>query len=936
MGAFSTSCLTVGGCSKNVFGYCNTLIVNDPDTNTSGCLSIIQSKTTNASGNACPAACSATGGCSGSTCLTCSCPSLSCLLSGSTNVCWCPTTGTATATTCTCPATSYFDGNQCLSCDSSCATCTQALLCTTCKAANSYLDTVQGCDCNPGYFGTKPLSAANSCTACYSECSTCNQALVCLTCKSTHASPAATGCLCDVGYGGVTPLVSVNSCVQCYSECATCSQADLCVTCVATKASPNGSQVCTCDPGYWGTAPLVLSSSCVKCYLECDTCNQADICLRCISGNASPSATQGCTCHPGYGGTSPLVLANSCTLCNAECSAECSTCDQGNLCLTCISANAVPSSCQGCICTAGYWGAAPLTSPSSCVQCYEECASCSQATACLSCIAENAAPSASGVCTCDAGYWGTAPLTSATSCQKCYSECKTCVGDMLCMSCVAISASPSATGGCTCNSGYWGVSPLSSTASCSPCDDQCITCNSQNICLECDLANASPVDSAGMGCECNPGYYQDSSTSTCLECPEFCKTCIDNSTCIVCNVTSSNPNTNGTCSCPFFSVETDYSCVCGYGYYMDDAGIFSCNPCHASCSTCRGKSDSDCILCAGLLSFDQNNKCSVCPEGKYDNNSVCEDCNIYCATCSDYDICLSCSDANKTINETGSCVNRFYANLTVEMVSGFNTLNVTFSDIPSRQLTASDFTITIPGETPSVSRFTTTNMTECSLQLSFPHKIPKGLEINITISSQLYSSSNIELSTYLLQGSLFAYNPLNSLSTVELIANSSSSAAKLSMCIAIGNAIVSNPAASWVIVNNLQLISYLPLNSNPLTPNLQRFCTSMGSYNVIPNYFQYVFDPNSTSAPYTEASNYGLSSSVFWINMGSDMTGITAIIIIFPVIFILSKIRVQRISEKASKYLQNYRYSVFLRFFIQTYLDLGIFALVQLISVINI
>ena len=270
------------------------------------------------------------------------------------------------------------------------------------------------------------------------------------------------------------------------------------------------------------------------------------------------------------------------------------------------------------------------------------------------------------------------------------------------------------------------------------------------------------------------------------------------------------------------------------------------------------------------------------------------------------------------------------------MVSGFNTLNVTFSDIPSRQLTASDFTITVPGETPTIIKFTAVAITECSLQLSFSHKIPKGLEINLTIGSPLYSSSKIELATYLLQGSLFAYAPSYSFAAVELVTNSSSSSVKLSIGIAIANALFSNPAASWAMVNNLQLISYLPLNANPLTPNLQMFCTSLSSYNVIPNYFQYVFDPNSTSAPYTEASNYGFNSSVFWINMGPDMTGFIAIIVIFPVILLLSTIKVKKISEKASKYLLNYRYGVFLRFLIQTYLDIGIFAMVQLISVIFI
>ena len=774
----STVCLTAG-CTYSS-GICSPA-VKDPDTGTSGCISAQSFQTKNALGTDCPSSCLLTGGCSGGTCLVCPCPWLSCMLSSSTNLCWCPSGATATATTCTCTV-GYFDGNQCISCESSCTSCTQALLCTTCLALNAAPDTVQGCKCSTGFYGTPPLTSATSCTAC---------------------SP----------------------------ECSSCTQANLCTACTSINATPSTSAGCACGSGYWGTSPLVLMDSCVPCYQECATCEQADTCLDCISENAVPCAARGCTC------------------------------------------------------TEGYWAAGPLVSQNSCIQCYPEC-------------------------------------------QKC-------TGELLCTTCVARNSYPNLVQGCTCSPGYWGTSPLVSDNSCSPCNAQCSTCDSQNICITCALPNTSPVDSTGMGCQCNPGYYWDLSISSCEKCPAICDTCIDDLTCITCNVTNSNPNINGTCSCPLHSTETCFTCVCESGYYMSsDENSFSCKPCDISCSTCTGNTANDCILCASLLSFDSNHTCSVCPKGTFNNNSVCENCCSICMTCSDYNFCHTCSDTNKTANNKGKCVNPFYANLTVTM-PGYNTVNIIFSDTPSRILTLNDFMISIPEVLPSTITFTSRSLTSYSLELLFAKNIPKGLEFTLTIGSPLYSVSNIELRSYILEGALFAYSPSYSFATVETLANSSSSSVGSMLCAAIANAIISNPAASWALINNIQLLSYLPLSSNPLTPNLQNFCTSMNSKNIIPNVFQYLLDPNCTSAPYMQARKYGMISSVFWINMGCDMIGIMGFMIIWPFVWVLSKIKIKKaISDKFSSYLMAYRYSVFLRFLIQAYLDIGIFSLVQLISVI--
>ena len=99
-------------------------------------------------------------------------------------------------------------------------------MCLTCIAQNSTPSASQGCNCNTGFYGTKPLTSSNSCSACYSECATCTQANLCSTCISSYATPNSTqGCSCNTGYYGTKPLTSNSSCQACYSECSTCTQA---------------------------------------------------------------------------------------------------------------------------------------------------------------------------------------------------------------------------------------------------------------------------------------------------------------------------------------------------------------------------------------------------------------------------------------------------------------------------------------------------------------------------------------------------------------------------------------------------------------------------------------------------------------------------------------------------------------------------------------
>jgi hypothetical protein len=159
--------------------------------------------------------------------------------------------------------------------------------------------------------------------------------------------------------------------------------------------------------------------------------------------------------------------------------------------------------------------------------------------------------------------------------------------------------------------------------------------------------------------------------------------------------------------------------------------------------------------------------------------------------------------------------------------------------------------------------------------------------------------------------------------------------AQTSVSTGLGVSMISNPASAWLLINTLQLILYLPISKNSLTPGIRKFCTSFGDINFLPNPIQYIFSKSSTEKPSKNQQNTGIETSVFLINGGQNLGVILMLLVLYPFILIISKMPLGRITLAMFKMLKNYKYGIFLRYWIQAYLDLGIFALVQIRSEIR-
>lgn len=217
--------------------------------------------------------------------------------------------------------------------------------------------------------------------------------------------------------------------------------------------------------------------------------------------------------------------------------------------------------------------------------------------------------------------------------------------------------------------------------------------------------------------------------------------------------------------------------------------------------------------------------------------------------------------------------------------------------------------------------------------MNLQRSISKGTILNIEIiDKNINSSFGSELIDYndKIELDEYFYVPISK--SVKGVVNNAGAAASSSIFTSIGISMMSNPASAWILINTIQLISYLPISSSYLTSNIKDFCKGLAGFNLLPNPISYIFDEASSEPPTKTQQEVGIDSSVFWVNSGQNASVLIIMILLSPFFIFLSKLPYTSLSSRFSKILKNYRYGMFLRYWIQAYLDLGFFALIQLHS----
>ena len=380
-----------------------------------------------------------------------------------------------------------------------------------------------------------------------------------------------------------------------------------------------------------------------------------------------------------------------------------------------------------------------------------------------------------------------------------------------------------------------------------------------------------------------------------------------------------------------------------YNSKIDLAELASSNC--KNCETCPLGNSNECLPTCEIDEFWDGQKCQACNPGcnfGCVNNSTCTLCgNDLCTECL-FEKCTSCVENSHIEDSTCECnwgytenqgtceIDSFYANLTA---NEDKKLMLKFSESPKLELQPTDYRIYLKNETIKFS-YSEKLLSRDNYQfnLVFKSYVSRGeiAYLEFTNASRIVSKQNSTLQSKTLQAELYEYNPWAQ--ETKQAESEGQTATLFGIGISGLSAIFSpNPSGLWATINTIQILTFIALTSNPLTPRVRGFLKGLNPMkSIIPNAFKYFLDFDSRPNPHYYSKDYGYDSYLFLDNIGADLTVLGFLLVLLPIIWFLSKIpRYKRFYEKI---LGNYRYKAIVRFWIIIYLDLVIPFFIQIYS----
>jgi hypothetical protein len=136
-------------------------------------------------------------------------------------------------------------------------------------------------------------------------------------------------------------------------------------------------------------------------------------------------------------------------------------------------------------------------------------------------------------------------------------------------------------------------------------------------------------------------------------------------------------------------------------------------------------------------------------------------------------------------------------------------------------------------------------------------------------------------------------------------------------------------SSAWVLINSIQIIGYIPMMNIELPIGLSSFLKSVLDLKSIPNLFQY-FISDDSPLNFQSARRVGKHSSLFLVNGGQLITILLLMLALWPGIYLASKAPYAKMAKRLCEVSANYKWSFFIRFAIEGYLQLTFAALFQL------
>jgi hypothetical protein len=136
-------------------------------------------------------------------------------------------------------------------------------------------------------------------------------------------------------------------------------------------------------------------------------------------------------------------------------------------------------------------------------------------------------------------------------------------------------------------------------------------------------------------------------------------------------------------------------------------------------------------------------------------------------------------------------------------------------------------------------------------------------------------------------------------------------------------------SSAWGLINNIQIVGYIPMMHIDLPIGLSSFFKSVLDFNLVPNLFEY-FVTDDSPKNFKSARRVGMDSSLFLMNAGELFTTFFLMLLFWPVSCALSKCSHHKVAGYFYDVSCSFRWSFFIRFLIEGYIDFTFAALFQL------
>ena len=679
--------------------------------------------------------------------------------------------------------------------------------------------------------------------------------------------------------------------------------------------SPSGSDCSKCSEG-------CNSNLCLSCELcEISSCTTIDSQILCVCPDEATPTENSCLCPDSYffNGTHCL-----------PCLPECLKCSSSSSCLLCKSQNSHLVS-NGCKCDDGFYNLTSISELNSCLQCDEKCSKCSEPETCTECKFSGALLELN--CECKSGYF-----KSNKKCQVCFPECLECASYGPCLSCKS-TFSQITTLGCECLDGYGGPNSLLSEDSCVKCHDDCLKCNELGNCISCKDENKIPSD---IGCKCKDGYYLD---VNCTRCTKNCKEC--NSTdCLKCFDT--------------LAVAQNNECICPEATYTKSSDPLECGLCRSDCKTCSDSNTClECLVegakivkigcscetgyyekdgkCKECLTWNsEKGICEFCNNGEYFFSGKCLDCPELCTEC-DSNACITCVENAILVNNLCKCLSDydgkikcelklFYADIKLD--SDYNLL-LTLSLEPQNLLNPSNIKIDCD-KYQIKSELKAFNSKSYKIIMIYPSKLYSKINVRLVISENIVSKFNSSLTQneYFLEIVKSDANKVSQSTKTYIQAGQTSFylVASVSFFVSIFSF---NFVSFWNFLNSIQFLVYLRLIDIKLPEKIDALIKALRQVTRVFNVFDYLISSSefiTLNGKYYEFGfeNYSIFDNVgHWITMLMIIISNNLLVNIYMILF-KNRCKLNFLTNLMTKIAKNFKFNAYIRFFIQSYLDIGI------------